>query len=46
MSERFQKMLHASNILQGIPRLEGNRVDSDEVAHYEPPHLDLLCWQL
>ena len=21
-----------------------NRVDSDEVAHYEPPHLDLHCF--
>ena len=20
-----------------------NRVDPDEVAHYEPPHLDLHC---
>ena len=22
-----------------------NSVDSDEVAHYEPPHLDLRCLQ-
>ena len=20
-------------------------MDSDEVAHYEPSHLDLCCWQ-
>ena len=23
-----------------------NSVDSDEVAHYEPPHLDLHCLQI
>ena len=23
-----------------------NSVDLDEVAHYEPPHQDLLCLQL
>ena len=21
-----------------------NSVDLDEVAHYDPPHLDLHCW--
>ena len=23
-----------------------NNVDPDEVAHYEPPHLDLHSWQV
>ena len=23
-----------------------NSVDSEEVAHYEPPHLNLLCLQI
>ena len=25
---------------------QANSVDPDEVAHYEPPHLDLLCLQI
>ena len=25
---------------------KANSVDSDEVAHYEPPHLDLHCLQI
>ena len=27
-------------------RLEGNTVDPDETAHYEPSHLDLQCLQI
>ena len=23
-----------------------NSIDPDEVAHYEPPHLDLCYWQI
>ena len=40
--------LHVSFTLE-VPNMEihvvelANRVDPDEVAHYEPPHLDLHC---
>ena len=29
-----------------IKRLEANSVDLDEMAHYEPPHQDLHCFQI
>ena len=45
-SANFQKMLSPSYILLRIQRLEGNSVDLDEVAHYEPPHQDLHCLQI
>ena len=39
---------HPSNIIWRIQtRTEKvNSVDPDEVAHYEPPHLDLHCFQI
>ena len=45
-SANFQKMLSPSYILLRIQRLEGNSVDLDEVAHYEPPHKVLRCLQI
>ena len=36
-------MLGPSYIILRIQRLEANSVDLDEVAHYEPPHIDLCC---
>ena len=38
-------MLSPSYSILRIQRLEGNSVDLDEVAHYEPPHQDLRCLQ-
>ena len=43
MSANFQKMFVTSYIILRIHGLEGNSVDSDEAAHYELPHSDLLC---
>ena len=37
MSAKFQLMFHIE---------KANSVDPDEVAHNEPPHLDLHCWQI
>ena len=39
-------MLSPSYIILRIQRLEGNSLDLDEVAHYEPPHQDLRCLQI
>ena len=39
-------MFHASCKILRIQRLEGKQVDPDEVAHYEPPYLDLHCLQI
>ena len=44
-SAEFKKIIHPSHITLRIQRLEGS-VDPDEVAHYEPPHQDLLCLHL
>ena len=45
-SANFQKMLHLNYIVLRIQKLEGNSVDLDEVAQYEPPHQDLRCLQI
>ena len=45
-SANFQKKLSPRYIILRIQRLEGNSVDLDEVAHYEPPHQDLQCLQI
>ena len=45
-SANFQKMLSPCYSILRIQRLEGKRVDLDEVAHYEPPHQDLRCLQI
>ena len=36
-------MFHPCNILLRIQRIWGKHVDPDEVAHDEPPHLELHC---
>ena len=33
-------------VILRIQRLGANSVELDEVAHYEPPHQDLLCFQI
>ena len=45
-SANFQKLLSPSYIVLRNQRLEGKQVDLDEVAHFEPPHLDLCCLQI
>ena len=42
-SKREKK--HRQIILR-FQRLEGNSADPEEVAHNEPPHLDLPCLQI
>ena len=37
-------MFHPSYVILKIRKVE-NRVDPDEVAHHEPPRLDLRCSQ-
>ena len=46
MSAKFQKMFLTSYIILRTLGLGANSVDPDEVAHYEPPHLDLCCLQM
>ena len=36
----------SSYIILRILSIEGNSVDLDEVAHFEPPHQDLSCLQI
>ena len=38
MSAKFKKMFGPGYIILGIERQQGNCVDLDEVAPYEPPH--------
>ena len=46
-SANFQKKKIRSNcIILRFQRQRGNSVDLDEVAHYEPPHQDLNCFQI
>ena len=44
-SADFQKSVLRESILR-IKRFEGNSVDPDEVADYEPPHLAVHCLQI
>ena len=45
LSANFKKMLKPSYIILRIQGLEGNSLDLDEVAHFEPPHQELRCLQ-
>ena len=38
-------MFHLSFIIK-VLRLDANSVNPDEMAHYEPPHLNLHCLQI
>ena len=42
----FQKILSSSYIVLRIQRPEGNSVDLNEMAHFEPHHQDLRCLQI
>ena len=44
-SVKFLKMFYLSHIILRIQRLEGQRVDLDEVANDEPHH-DLQCLRI
>ena len=44
--KKKKKEVHPVCDLVRIQRPEGDSIDPDEVAHNEPPHLDLSCWQM
>ena len=47
MSARLNKFFFPSYIILRIKKINrANSVDPDEVAHNEPPHLDLRCLQI
>ena len=48
MSANFRKTFNTciNCIMLKNQRLEANTVDPDEMAHYEPSHLDLQCLQI
>ena len=45
-SADLKKFIFPSFIILRIKDQRANSVDLDEMAHYEPPHLDLRCLQI
>ena len=43
MSANFKKCLVSATLYCEFKNYRANSIDQDEVAHYEPSHLDLRC---